>query len=93
MRDGKAVVMAEVLHWRNGDDDHLVVVGNPSREAAIDGAGQMQFPMESGMATLETTLPHKAIVDVRTGQVFAGGKGLRWDWSPDVASVFRLVAE
>lgn len=92
-RGGQPVVMAEVLHWRRDQEDYLVVIGNPSREAAIDGAGQMQFPIEAGTAILQTTLPYKSIVDARTGKTLSSNGSFSWDWSPDVVSVFRLVTK
>lgn len=93
--EGRPAVMVEALRWRRGDQQVVGVIGNPTRQAAIDGAGSAGvWPEKTQTLTLRVADPRvRGLRNLRTGEVTAGREVTIAAWHPSRGEAFALLLE
>lgn len=74
--NGQPLPMIETIRWKGKDKEWLICVANPTREAAIDGAGTMQASGYNGPIQLLFSSTHSGGSNLRSGEVFQAGNSL-----------------
>jgi hypothetical protein len=92
-RDGNPIAGVEVLRWVNGQQQWIVVVANPTRDAGINEAGATQSALTAGPLILKFANGHPGAVDVRTGDRIQAGEEIEIAFDPASANVLRLQGD
>jgi len=92
--DGRPAAMVEALFWENAGRTFVGVIGNPSRQAATDGAG-LAARWDQPPATLTLHFPAHigSIRDVRNDKTVIGSTIEVPRWQPSEGVVLELLGD
>ncbi|GAA5508866.1 alpha-amylase family protein [Novipirellula caenicola] len=91
LQSSESAAMAEILHWRRGDEDYLVIIGNPSRQASVNDAGSTKLVFRPQRVTLKPHFSYTRAIDIRSGNEYDPGQPILFDWHPESATVLRFT--
>ncbi len=89
--DGRPVPLTETLFWRDRDRLLLGIVKNPSRQASVNGAGELD-PLggDGESVTIHLNASYQQIRDLRTGRSLPAGNVIQTFWEPWEGLLFEL---
>lgn len=90
LQRGKPVPLIEVLRWKVDNRLWVVVVSNPTREAAINEAGKLSGAFETREVELRFQAPFDQAVNMLTGQSVSHSDRLSFEFDPGSAVIFEI---